>query len=136
MPKIAGTVPCKGPTCKAQILWAREGEKKIPLDPAAPVYHIVHREKTDDFRGHATHTALVRRDTTAMVSHFKTCRDVLRFSKGPKKADVDALLDQVNLILRFWDSNELVPHPAAVGRLEAEVRRLREAAMAVLGRKS
>ena len=46
---------------------------KIPLDPRSPVYRL-----TGVFHGD---TAEVRRDASALVTHFATCSQASKFSK-------------------------------------------------------
>jgi hypothetical protein len=75
------TTPCK--TCGKPMVWG-EYEKlddagkatlvRVPLDPRAPVYRIVKHA--------ADGTATIKRDHSAMVSHFSTCPQASQHSKG------------------------------------------------------
>lgn len=68
---------CRG--CGKEIIWGVNLEgKKIPLDPAPPVY--VSMGNTG-----ITNGMVVTRDPDAMVSHFATCPEANEFS-GSKKA--------------------------------------------------
>lgn len=66
---------CRGKNCGRPIVWGRTPEgKKIPLDPAAPVYKVGREDGEGGF--------YIERTTDAMVSHFKTCPDAGAFGKG------------------------------------------------------
>lgn len=71
---------CKG--CGKQIVWGsyldgENREKRVPLDPAPPVYRVVRHDAGGD--------ALIRRDPDAMVSHFATCPKADQFSGRGRK---------------------------------------------------
>lgn len=65
---------CKA--CGAELLFAiNENGQTIPLDRAAPVYHVT---LGGSF-------AKARRAASSYVSHFCTCTDPARFSSAKKK---------------------------------------------------
>ena len=67
---------CKGETCGKPIIWAETADgKRIPLDPKAPVYHVVNSD-----------TGRIERlpSDLYMVSHFATCKDANKFSASNK----------------------------------------------------
>lgn len=62
--------------CGKKIVWGTTAlGKRIPLDPAAPVYSIV--RVADD-------RTEVCRTTLAMVSHFTTCANANDFSESTR----------------------------------------------------
>jgi hypothetical protein len=64
---------CRG--CGKRILWGVTPEgRKIPLDPSAPVYSVVHINGRDE----------CVRTTLHMVSHFVTCPKANDFSASKK----------------------------------------------------
>lgn len=68
------TPKCRG--CGKPIFWGVTDEgKRIPLDPTPAVYRVVQRQNTH---------GMVERDKNAMVTHFATCPQAGRFSKGKK----------------------------------------------------
>ncbi len=70
---------CKG--CGKKIIWGQTAEgKKIPLDAVAPVYNVIVGNSGDERLEH------IVRAESAYVSHFATCPDDNRFSKGGKSA--------------------------------------------------
>ena len=72
-PQAYRTSPCRG--CGKPIVWGLTNDnKKIPLDPAPPVYSIV----THNGQSEAVRTTL------AMVSHFATCPNANDFSASKK----------------------------------------------------
>lgn len=69
------TAPCRG--CGRPVVWATtDAGDRIPLDPSAPVYRIDAR----------TGELVAVRARGEMVSHFSTCPDAARFSRGPARA--------------------------------------------------
>jgi hypothetical protein len=70
--------PCKG--CGKMMVWGRTPTGSwLPLDPVPPVYAVV---KIRDFEGRERPEVV--RNMMAFVSHFTTCAQVNRFSKGGK----------------------------------------------------
>ena len=68
------TQKCKA--CNTEMIWALTPKgKRIPLDSKSQVYRLV---KGLDGETRA------ERDPGAFVSHFQTCPDANRFSKGGK----------------------------------------------------
>lgn len=65
---------CRG--CGKKIIWGVTPDgKKIPLDAVAPVYHVV---------GEDACTPTAERASACFVTHFATCPDANRFSRGNK----------------------------------------------------
>ena len=92
------TTPCKGPNCGRPVVWATvrrdDGTPgKVPLDPRAPVYEV-----TGAGAARAGSYVAERRGT-AYVSHFATCPDAGRFSRGrpagqPGRGELEAALEE------------------------------------------
>lgn len=74
------TSPCKG--CGKPIVWGvLDGLKRIPLDPAPPVYRVMKR-----YRAPGGERVIVDRDSTGtMVSHLVTCPAANDFSGKIRK---------------------------------------------------
>jgi len=74
------TVPCKG--CGKPIVFAKlKDGSYVPLDPKPPVYAV------GDLEGIGGHGVVASRvPDTLMVTHFATCPEANRFSKGRKKS--------------------------------------------------
>ena len=101
------TVRCKGPTCKAQIVWGMKTDgKSIPLDPNAPIWIQLMPE---------THWTRPSKELgmRVMVQHHATCRDVVQFSSGNdelrrlRKENSELLSAMMNLKYLIEDNHAL-----------------------------